>query len=78
MMFLRLLAGTVVLRPYVFVFLAVYLSLSFSFLLEPLIYVGVVCFNLTLTFAIGERLLGLVGCMLYAPLNAMRRTGKGS
>jgi putative membrane protein len=61
--------------------------LPYAGLLEPLIYLGVLCFNLTLTFAIGERLLGLVGCMLYAPvlvlflshpLNAMRRTREGS
>ena len=51
-------------------------------LLEPLIYLGVLGFNLTLTFWIGEPLLGLLGCMLYAPvlvlflthpLNPMRR-----
>jgi putative membrane protein len=51
-------------------------------LLEPLLYLGIVGFNLTLTFWIGERLLGLLGCMLFAPvvillashvLNPMRR-----
>jgi uncharacterized membrane protein len=53
-------------------------------LLEPLVYLGIVLFNLVITFAIGERLLGLLGCMLYAPvvvlllshvLNPMRRAG---
>jgi hypothetical protein len=43
-----------------------------------------VAFNLTLTFWIGERLIGLLGCMLYAPvvvlliahpLDPMRRAG---
>jgi putative membrane protein len=51
-------------------------------LLEPLVYLGIVVFNLTLTFWIGETLIGLVGCMLFAPvvvlflthpLNPMRR-----
>ena len=51
--------------------------------LEPAIYLGILLFNLALTFWIGERLLGLLGCMLYAPvvvlflshpLNPMRRT----
>ena len=51
-------------------------------LLEPLLYLGVLGFNLGLTFWIGERLLGLLGCMLVAPvvvlflahpLNPMRR-----
>jgi uncharacterized membrane protein len=51
-------------------------------LLEPLLYLGIVLFNLAITFWIGERLLGLLGCLLYAPvvvlflshpLNPMRR-----
>jgi len=51
--------------------------------LEPAIYLGILLFNLALTFWIGETLLGLLGCMLYAPvvvlflshpLNPMRRT----
>lgn len=51
-------------------------------LVEPLLYLGIVVFNLVLTFWIGEPLLGLLGCMLYAPvvvlfvshpLNPMRR-----
>ena len=51
-------------------------------LLEPLLYLDIVLFNLAITFWIGERLLGLLGCLLYAPvvvlflshpLNPMRR-----
>ncbi|TMA88965.1 MAG: carotenoid biosynthesis protein, partial [Deltaproteobacteria bacterium] len=37
-------------------------------LLEPLLYLGIVVFNLALTFWIGESLLGLLGCMLFAPV----------
>src|SRR2546425_3290563 len=53
-------------------------------LLEPLLYLGIVVFNLAITFWIGERLLGLLGCLLFAPvvglflshpLNPMRRAG---
>ena len=53
-------------------------------LLEPLLYLGIVVFNLALTFWIGESLLGLLGCMLFAPvvllvlahpLNPMRHAG---
>jgi uncharacterized membrane protein len=53
-------------------------------LIEPALYLGVVLFNLAITFWIGERLLGLLGCLLYAPvvvlflthpLNPMRRAG---
>ena len=51
-------------------------------LLEPLVYLGIVVFNLAITVWIGEYLLALVGAMLYAPvvvlflthpLNPMRR-----
>jgi len=51
-------------------------------LLEPLIYLGIVVFNLAITVWIGEYFLALVGAMLYAPvvvlflshpLNPMRR-----
>jgi uncharacterized membrane protein len=42
--------------------------LRWAGLLEPLLYLGILGFNLTLTFWIGERLLGLLGCMLYAPV----------
>ena len=53
-------------------------------LLEPAVYLGIVVFNLAITLWIGERLLALVGCLLYAPvvvlflahpLNPMRRAG---
>lgn len=58
--------------------------LPYGGLLEPLIYLGIVVFNLTVTFWIGERLLGVVGCLLFLPvvvlfashpLNPMRRAG---
>ena len=58
--------------------------LPYGGLLEPLVYLGIVVFNLTLTFWIGESLLGLLGCMLFAPvlvlgvahpLNPMRHAG---
>jgi outer membrane lipoprotein-sorting protein len=51
-------------------------------LLEPALYLGIVAFNLAITAWIGERLLALVGALLYAPvvvlflahpLNPMRR-----
>jgi len=53
-------------------------------LLEPLLYLGIVVFNLVITLWIGEPLLALVGCLLYLPvvvlfvshpLNPMRRAG---
>ena len=53
-------------------------------LLEPLIYLGIVVFNLGITFWIGESHLGVVGCLLFLPvvvlfashpLNPMRRAG---
>jgi putative membrane protein len=37
-------------------------------LLEPALYLGIVLFNLTLTFWIGEPLLGTIGCFIFAPL----------
>jgi uncharacterized membrane protein len=54
-------------------------------LLEPLVYLGIVVFNLAITFWIGEALLGLLGCLVYAPvialflshpLNPMRHAGR--
>ena len=60
--------------------------LPYGGLLEPGLYLGILVFNLALTFWIGERLLGLLGCMLYAPvvvlflthpLNPMRRLREG-
>src|SRR2546428_4380799 len=53
-------------------------------LLEPLLYLGIVVFNLAITVWIDEPLLALVGCLLYLPvvvlflshpLNPMRRAG---
>ncbi len=35
------------------------------------LYFGVLLFNLTVTFWIGEWFLGLVGCLLYAPVTAL-------
>lgn len=35
------------------------------------LYYGVLLFNLVMTFWIGERLLGLVGCLLYVPVTAL-------
>src|SRR5262245_34098588 len=54
-------------------------------LVEPLLYFGIVVFNLAITFWIGETLLGLLGCLVYAPvvalflshpLNPMRHAGR--
>jgi uncharacterized membrane protein len=42
--------------------------LRYSGLFEPLVYLGILAFNLALTFWIGETLLGVVGIMLYVPL----------
>ena len=35
------------------------------------LYYGVLLFNLVMTFWIGERLLGLVGCLIYVPVTAL-------
>ena len=40
----------------------------YSGLLEPALYLGILVFNLTLTFWIGEPLLGLVGIMIFIPI----------
>ncbi len=40
----------------------------YSAWLEPLVYLGILLFNLGLTFWIGERLLGMVGVMMYLPI----------
>ena len=37
-------------------------------LLEPLVYLGIVAFNLAITFWIGETQLGVVGCLLFLPV----------
>ena len=42
--------------------------LPFSGLFEPLVYLGILAFNLFLTFWIGETLLGTVGIVLYVPI----------
>ena len=40
-------------------------------LLEPLLYVGILLFNLGLTFWIGETLLGTVGIVIFAPIGVL-------
>ena len=35
------------------------------------LYYGVLLFNLSVTFWIGERLLGIVGCLIYIPMTAL-------
>lgn len=40
-------------------------------LLEPLLYLGILAFNVALTFAIGERLLGTIAILLYLPVIAL-------
>lgn len=40
-------------------------------LLEPLLYLGILLFNVVLTFAIGEPLLGTIGILLYVPIVAL-------
>ncbi len=40
-------------------------------LLEPALYLGILVFNLTLTFAIGEPLLGTIGILIYMPVVAL-------
>jgi len=42
--------------------------LPYSGVLEPVVYFGILLFNLTLTFWIGETLLGLVGVMIFIPI----------
>jgi uncharacterized membrane protein len=42
-----------------------------SGLYEPVVYLGILVFNLTLTFWIGETLLGTVGILMYLPLTAL-------
>jgi uncharacterized membrane protein len=42
--------------------------LAYGGTIEPLLYFAILLFNLTLTFAIGEPLLGMIGCLLYAPV----------
>jgi len=42
--------------------------LPYGGLIEPLIYLGIVVFNLGITFWIGERLMGVVGVTVFAPV----------
>jgi putative membrane protein len=42
-----------------------------SALVEPFVYLGILVFNLVLTFWIGERLLGVVGIIMYVPIVAL-------
>lgn len=42
--------------------------LPFGGALDPLIYLGILVFNLGLTFAIGEVLLGTIGVLVYVPI----------
>lgn len=42
--------------------------LPYGGLIEPLVYLGIVAFNLGVTFWIGETALGVVGAMLFAPV----------
>jgi putative membrane protein len=42
--------------------------IPYSGLFEPLVYLGILIFNLTLTFWIGEPLLGTVGITIYIPI----------
>lgn len=43
---------------------AVYHRLPVLRLLGPVLYISILAFNLTVTFLIGERLLGMVGCLI--------------
>jgi uncharacterized membrane protein len=42
--------------------------LRYGGLLEPVLYLGILVFNLALTFAIGEPLLATVGLLIYVPI----------
>jgi len=42
--------------------------LPYAGLLEPLLYTSVLLFNVVLTFAIGETLLGIIALMIYLPV----------
>jgi putative membrane protein len=43
-------------------------DLPYSGIFEPVVYFGILLFNLSLTFWIGETLLGLVGIMIFVPI----------
>jgi uncharacterized membrane protein len=42
--------------------------LPYGGLIEPLLYAGVLLFNIVLTFAIGETLLGIIAVMIFLPV----------
>jgi uncharacterized membrane protein len=41
---------------------------QYSAMVEPVVYIGILVFNLALTFWIGEELLGVVGVVIYLPI----------
>ena len=43
-------------------------------LLEPLLYAGILAFNLVLTFAVGEPLLGTIGVLMFVPIVVLAAT----
>jgi putative membrane protein len=45
--------------------------LPYGGLIEPLLYAGVLLFNVGLTFAIGEPLLGIIAIMIYLPVGVL-------
>ena len=45
--------------------------LPYGGLIEPLLYAGVLLFNVVLTFAIGETLLGIIAIMIYLPVGVL-------
>src|SRR5262249_10320571 len=46
-------------------------TLPHGALLEPALYLGILCFNLALTFWIGERLLGEVGVGIFRQIGML-------
>jgi uncharacterized membrane protein len=45
--------------------------IAYAGLLEPCLYLGVLAFNVVLTFAIGETLLGTIAIMIYLPATVL-------
>jgi putative membrane protein len=45
--------------------------LPFAGLIEPLLYLSVLLFNVILTFVIGENLLGIIAVMIYLPVGVL-------
>lgn len=90
---IQLLGVTFFLRPYVFVFLAFYLTTASIVLFQQIdrtlvaeatldrgvkpilygviLYYLILVFNPSMTFAIGEMLLGITGVLLYIPITWM-------